>query len=43
MPRPYAIRMNINDERGFPCLMPQEGEKVVEGETLKIIEKMIAR
>ena len=39
-PRPLDIRIKMNEDRGSPWRMPLEGEKGVEGETLRRIEKM---
>jgi hypothetical protein len=39
LPRPSTIKMKRKGDRGSPCLMPREGEKVVEGDPLTNIEK----
>lgn len=41
MPMPFSIRIKMKGERGSPCLIPIEGEKVVVGEPLRRMEKKI--
>ena len=38
-PRPSAMMMKRKGERGSPCLIPLEGEKVLEGIPLTKMEK----